>query len=62
LYLALFIHRQHQRVFGRVEIKSHYIFELFCEPGIVADLEAVDAMRLNRLRKNSLSRTLSPGN
>jgi hypothetical protein len=49
-------------VFGRVEIKSHYIFELFCEPGIVADLEAVDAMRLNRLRKNSLSRTLSPGN
>ena len=43
--LALLIHAQHQGVFGRVQIQADDIFQFFRELGIVADLEALDAMR-----------------
>src|ERR1035437_6368438 len=33
-------------MFGRVEIESDDSFQLFCKLGIVADLKAVDTMRL----------------
>ena len=46
LYLALLIDRKHQRVLGWIEIDADVIFEIGGEFGIVADLESLDAMRL----------------
>ena len=43
--MALFIHAQHQRPIGRVEIKAHDIDELFHEPGIATDLAGRDTVR-----------------
>src|ERR1700758_5060780 len=46
LDLALLIHRQHQRVLRRVEIKPNDGLQLVCEQRIVADFEARDPMWL----------------
>jgi hypothetical protein len=44
LDLAFLVHAQHQSVFGRVQIQADDTFQFFRELGIVADLEAFDAM------------------
>ena len=46
LNLALFVHTKHQRVFRGIEIKADNRLQLLSEVWIVADFEALDAMRL----------------
>src|SRR5665213_3471999 len=46
LYLALLVHAQQQRVFRRIQIQPDDRFQFAGELRIVADFEAVDAMRL----------------
>ena len=46
LYLALLIDAKHQCMLGRIEIEADDIFQFGGELGIVADLEALHAMRL----------------
>jgi hypothetical protein len=45
LNLALLIHKQHQRLIGRVQLKTDDIVELFYEPRVAVHLERRDAMR-----------------
>ena len=44
LNLALLIHRQRQRVFGRIEVESNDCFQLVCKLRVVAHLDTVDTM------------------
>src|ERR1700722_3304324 len=48
LNLALLIHAEHQRMIGRVEIKSGNVSYLFDEERIVGELKSARAMGLNR--------------
>jgi hypothetical protein len=45
LDLAFLVHAQHQRVFRRIQIQAHDVFQLFRERRIVADLETLDPVR-----------------
>ena len=45
LDLALLIDAEHQRLVGRIEIKSHDVLDLFGKIGIVGDFEAAHQMR-----------------
>src|SRR5258708_2051309 len=49
LNLALFIHREDQRVLGRVEIQTDDRLQLFGEPRILADLECLYEMGLQTM-------------
>jgi len=46
LNLALLVAAQHQRVFGRIQIKADNVVELLDESFVVGELEGFDAMRL----------------
>src|SRR5215472_13412371 len=46
LDLTFLVHAQHQSVFGRVQIQADDIFQFFRELRIAADLETLDAVRL----------------
>jgi hypothetical protein len=46
LNLAFLIQRQHQRVLGRIDVEPDNIAHLLDEPGIVGELEAFHAVRL----------------
>ena len=48
LDLTLFVHTEHQRVIGRIEVESRYIAHLFDEERIGGQLEGARSMRLNR--------------
>jgi len=50
LYLALLIDAEHQRVLGWIKIEADDIFELGGKLGFVADLETLDAVRLQSMR------------
>jgi hypothetical protein len=45
LNLALLVHAQHQRVFGRIQAQTDNVFQFLGELGIVADLKRFRAMR-----------------
>src|SRR4051794_29727436 len=47
LNLALLIHTQHQRAFGRVQVQTHYISHFLFEAGIIGQFEALNPVRLN---------------
>jgi len=53
LDLTLFVHAQHQRLVGRVEIQPHHIANLFHEERIGGKLKAFAAMRLDVLKKTA---------
>jgi hypothetical protein len=44
LNLALLVHAQHQRMFGRIQVQTDDVFQFLGERGIVADLERFYAM------------------
>jgi len=46
LNLGLFIYPQHQRTFGRVEVKAHDVSELAVKLRVSAELEVLHPMRL----------------
>jgi hypothetical protein len=46
LDLRFFVNAQHQRAFGRVEIKIHDVGQFLLERGVGAELEVLDPMRL----------------
>ena len=46
LDLALFVHAQHQRLVGRIEIEPDHVANLFHEKRVSGKLEALAAMRL----------------
>ena len=46
LNLRLFIHAQHQRPLGRVQIEPNNVGQLAVEVGVGAELEGLDPMRL----------------
>jgi hypothetical protein len=50
LNLALLIKRRHKRVLGRIQIEADHVFQPLGEPGFVAWLERVEAMRLQAMR------------
>jgi len=47
LDLRLLIHREHDGMIGRVQIKTHHIAHLFNEERIARQLEALAAVRLD---------------
>ncbi len=57
LHLALLIATQHQRMLGRRHIQTDDVFELLGKLGVTRHLEALDAVRLQAMRRpNALDR------
>jgi hypothetical protein len=51
LDLALLVHAQHQRMFGRIQVPTDDVFQFLGERGIVADIKRSHAMRLQPVRR-----------
>jgi hypothetical protein len=49
LNLALLVHAQHQRVFGRIQVQTNDVFQFLGEGGIVADLKMSGRLKIDNL-------------